>query len=211
MRLARERDFDVILTDMRMPGHDGLETTRRIRALPGPRGHVPVVLVTADLAARDLETSGATGLTACLMKPFTRAGLLAATEAAARMTPPRITSPGTMAPDSPPASLLDGAILADLHASMGADAVEAHFQAAARRIEDLLTLLDTARAAGGAPVGDAVHDLVGVTGLLGLSALSACLRRFETHDDSATLSALRESAAGSLLALRRRQEAAAVH
>ena len=45
------RDFDVVLTDMRMPVMDGLEATGRIRALPGHRGHTPVVLLTADLVA----------------------------------------------------------------------------------------------------------------------------------------------------------------
>ena len=205
-RLAGEEDFDVIMTDMRMPGRDGLETTRRIRALPGRRGHVPVVLVTADLAARDLETSGGTGIDLCLMKPFTRAELLATAAAAARMA-----RPGMVSPTLP---VLDEDILADLHLSMGADAVEAHFRSAARRIEDFLTLLDDTHASvgasGGAAIGDAAHDLIGVTGLLGLRALSACLRQFDIQADHDAIPALRGIASEALLALRRRQEPAAV-
>ena len=59
---VKKQDFDVVLTDMRMPIIVGLEVTRRIRALPGQRGRTPVVLVTANLIANEQVASGGTGV-----------------------------------------------------------------------------------------------------------------------------------------------------
>ncbi len=43
-------DYDVVLMDLRMPGMDGLEALRRIRARTDAKSKVPVVVVTADIA-----------------------------------------------------------------------------------------------------------------------------------------------------------------
>ena len=48
--MIEETDYDVVLMDLRMPGMDGLEALRRIRARTDAKGRVPVVVVTADIA-----------------------------------------------------------------------------------------------------------------------------------------------------------------
>ena len=53
-------------------------------------------------------------------------------------------------------------------------------------------------------LGDAVHDLVGISGLLGLTAFSAGLRRFDTAR-TRDVTALEEMAAAATSALRRFQ------
>lgn len=70
--------FDLILMDVRMPGLDGLEATRRIRALPASVGDVPILAVTADAMPEDAARCLAAGMDAHLAKPITHERLYAA-------------------------------------------------------------------------------------------------------------------------------------
>ncbi len=91
---AREgRPFDVILMDVMMPGMDGKETTRRLRAMPGTLGRIPVIAVTASAFPDDLAEARAAGMDGHVIKPVDRALLLRAlAEAVARPVSP---APGT--------------------------------------------------------------------------------------------------------------------
>jgi CheY-like chemotaxis protein len=71
VRLAASREFDLILMDMRMPGLNGLDATRQIRMLDGPRGRVPIVAVTANALDEHAEECRLAGLSGHLAKPFT--------------------------------------------------------------------------------------------------------------------------------------------
>ncbi|MBA4773422.1 MAG: response regulator [Sphingomonas sp.] len=50
LSLIDERDFDIILMDLRMPGMDGITAIRHIRARPDAKASLPVIVVTADTA-----------------------------------------------------------------------------------------------------------------------------------------------------------------
>lgn len=69
-RLVCEFDFDLVFTDIQMPGMDGFEVLRRIRAV---RPELPVVAVTAR--SDDREVYLAKGFTDVLNKPFARGEL----------------------------------------------------------------------------------------------------------------------------------------
>ncbi len=74
----RGQPFDVILMDVQMPGRDGLEATRAIRALEAQQGgHVPIVAITAHALVEDAAKCTAAGSDAYLRKPINLSELMA--------------------------------------------------------------------------------------------------------------------------------------
>jgi CheY-like chemotaxis protein len=68
---ALERaDYDVILMDVHMPGMDGLEATRRIRALGDTRAKTPIVAVTANAMDDDRRRCLDAGMNDFITKPI---------------------------------------------------------------------------------------------------------------------------------------------
>jgi DNA-binding response OmpR family regulator len=74
---ARASTPSLIVTDMNLPGRNGLELVRRLKADPGLRG-VPVLAVTADDFQWDRRTLIEAGCVDLLVKPVLLHGLLAA-------------------------------------------------------------------------------------------------------------------------------------
>lgn len=70
--------FDLVLLDIRMPELDGLAVARAVRALekdrPG-RARLPLVAVSANVAAGDRAAALAAGMDDCLAKPLDRVAL----------------------------------------------------------------------------------------------------------------------------------------
>jgi CheY-like chemotaxis protein/HPt (histidine-containing phosphotransfer) domain-containing protein len=65
------RDFDLVLMDCHLPGIDGYETARRIRARSGaPNQDVPIVATTAAVMDSDRQKCFAAGMNAYLAKPL---------------------------------------------------------------------------------------------------------------------------------------------
>jgi len=61
--------FDIVLVDLRMPGTDGFETIRQIRARSDAKAELPVIVVTADTAVDLRERCIETGADDVLFKP----------------------------------------------------------------------------------------------------------------------------------------------
>ena len=69
--MCRWQRFDLILMDIRMPGLDGLETTRRIRQWQeNPNCQVPIIGLTADRLRVDHPSWREAGMNDCLFKPL---------------------------------------------------------------------------------------------------------------------------------------------
>ena len=74
---ARDGGWDVILMDIQMPVMDGVEAARAIRALPGPAAETPILAVTANTLAAQIETYEAAGMNDLVAKPIDMGELLA--------------------------------------------------------------------------------------------------------------------------------------
>ena len=75
---AAERGaFDLVLMDVQMPGMDGVEAARRIRALGAPAGQVPILALTANVLAHQREAYLQAGMDGVVGKPIAPSALLA--------------------------------------------------------------------------------------------------------------------------------------
>lgn len=70
---ARRGGWDVILMDIQMPIMDGVEATRRIRALETEVAATPIIALTANTLAEQLELYFAVGMDDCIAKPLNAA------------------------------------------------------------------------------------------------------------------------------------------
>jgi two-component system, OmpR family, response regulator len=84
VRLAGVTDYEAILLDVMLPGPDGFETCRRLRA---QRVWAPILMLTARDAVEDRVRGLDTGADDYLTKPFSLAELLARIRALARRGP----------------------------------------------------------------------------------------------------------------------------
>ena len=69
IRLAQERRPSLVLMDIRLPGIDGIETLRRLRAEPTTRG-MPVMAMTASVMSEDRQKIMSAGFDAYQGKPI---------------------------------------------------------------------------------------------------------------------------------------------
>ncbi|MBI4605925.1 MAG: response regulator [Planctomycetes bacterium] len=75
LELAREKAPDLVLVDWMMPGMNGLEVTKRLRADPATAG-TPVIMLTARGQSSDRAQALRAGVSAFLAKPFSPLELL---------------------------------------------------------------------------------------------------------------------------------------
>lgn len=79
LQMARDERPDLILLDIQLPGMDGYEVLRRLRAEPASRA-VPVIAVSANAMPSDIERGIAAGFAHYLTKPLDMSRLIASVE-----------------------------------------------------------------------------------------------------------------------------------
>ena len=78
LEAVRQRPYDLILMDVHMPDMDGLEATRAIRSFGDARARIPIIALTANAFAHDVENCIAAGMNGHLGKPFRKEELIIA-------------------------------------------------------------------------------------------------------------------------------------
>jgi len=70
VQAASTRDYDLILMDVHMPVMDGMDASRAIRALHGPRAVVPILALTANVQPEQIEACAQAGMDGHVGKPI---------------------------------------------------------------------------------------------------------------------------------------------
>ncbi|WP_225768790.1 AAA family ATPase [Inquilinus sp. Marseille-Q2685] len=107
--------FDVVMMDLHMPGMDGLEATRRIRALPGDREPPHILALTADLTDGSRQRCALAGIERILGKPLQLATLQRMLAAISDSRPP-VEQPAASAD---PTALVDREFYDERHEILG--------------------------------------------------------------------------------------------
>lgn len=69
--LFSQRDYDMVLLDIQMPGMTGLEVVKKIREdRDEQKARVPVLAITSDVTIAENNRYRALGFTDCMLKPF---------------------------------------------------------------------------------------------------------------------------------------------
>jgi PAS domain S-box-containing protein len=185
--MVQKQPYDCVLMDIQMPVMDGLEASRRIRALaqqPGGERFVklPIIAMTALAMARDAENSKAAGMNDHVTKPIAPDQLMAALAKWLQLPVERANEPSSMAAasaqqaDEIPPDLL---ALTSLNAYEGirriggkTDAYRKQLRRFREHYSDAITeLRRLASEKGARRAGEYCHVLKGVTGNIGANIL----------------------------------------
>ena len=69
-KLLRKDSYDLVFMDIQMPVMNGYEATAAIRSLPGEKGKLPIVAMTANAFAEDVQLAKNTGMNGHIAKPL---------------------------------------------------------------------------------------------------------------------------------------------
>lgn len=183
IRLAAQRPYDMVFMDLMMPGMNGYEATRRIRALPGPASTVPIVALTANTAAEDRDRCRAAGMTDMLGKPVRAEEMLEALNravwsmAARELPGAEVARPPTVMPAAPlPA--LDATRLAELERGLPVATMQALLDECLSDMRRRVQRLGVVLGQGGArEIEEITHAVAGLATTYGMAAMEARMRR----------------------------------
>jgi hypothetical protein len=182
-----DEPFDVVLMDLHMPDMDGFTAARTIRAMPPPKGRVPIVALTADAFQTSRELAREAGMEGFLTKPAHLPQLREALQrygAGSTAPLPELAATEEVSADiAAPASLLDMATVSDvmqaLTESKYAELLDRFF---AEREATMTALRRALADASSIDLQSRAHSLKGASASLGLRAISALAQQVQVSD-----------------------------
>jgi len=170
--------FDVVLMDRHMPGIDGLEATRKIRALKGPASDVPIIGLTAAATRQEIDGCLEAGMNDVVTKPIDPAHLKDSIRRLIGTVGVTVDANETVAIEpvdaiAGKAEIFEPAVLVQLGEDFGDDAI-ADFTTMFRDMApDAVAKFAAAAEAGDLPVMTLhAHDLKSSAAIVGLMRLS---------------------------------------
>jgi CheY-like chemotaxis protein len=204
VRKARETAYDLVLMDIQMPGMDGLEATRQIRASGPLAAARPIIAMTANVMPEQIARYAEAGMDDHIGKPIERKQLLERIDHWGRRTPgsERRATEEPPPPAAPPAR--DATIWNDLADTIGLERVLGY----AGKLKSSLADARWDAARGGDDMVMAAHSGVSLAGQLGFTEISEAFRRIETaclagQDPAAALAGLHSARARGIAELDR--------
>jgi len=76
LEVLDKNDVDLVLMDVQMPQMDGLQATREIRKMQGPKASIPIIALSASVLEQDRQRAFRSGMDGFISKPVSRAAIL---------------------------------------------------------------------------------------------------------------------------------------
>ena len=184
--------WDLILMDCRMPGMDGNDATRAIRAREQATGrHTPIIAMSAETAQDDINRSMAAGMDDHLAKPLTLDALAAKLRRWLDIPLTIKQLDPDDADELSPDNAVDPVVIERLRDALGG-AIDRAIEPFLEDMPKILDMLGTAiPASDTAGIRSGAHQIKGAAGNLGAYALAQQAELLEQHaKDSPTTMAL---------------------
>lgn len=194
-------DYDVVLMDVQMPVLDGVQATQKIRALPPPKGTIPIIALTAHAMAGAREEYLSAGMNDYLSKPlepdalFAALGKVSAKNAGAQSTTGAVCAENIEAP-AVIGKIFDPVRIGTLRRVLpegGVTDFVGMFRDSLKTVADRTERLIVANEID--ELMREAHGLVGTAGNVGAIRISHCARELEQACRSADATSIARAAA----------------